>query len=120
MSEPGRKRVLVLDDDVLMGIDLGQMIEECGHHILGPYSSVAAALAACSREAPDFAILDFNLGRETSAAVADHLQAEGIRFAFLTGYERRTLPDRFAEARILEKPIIMQALSAVLDETGSA
>ena len=49
-------------------------------------SSNDAALMAIDGNLPDFALLDFNLGGETSEPIARALDAQGVAFAFATGY----------------------------------
>lgn len=97
--------VLVLEDNVLIALDLAGILEDMGRTVVGPCHSSAEALACIEAEPPDFAIIDYNLGAETSEAVADRLIGRNIPFAFLTGHAARHLPARFAEAPILVKPV---------------
>jgi CheY-like chemotaxis protein len=81
-----RVRVLVVEDDVLVGADTALVLAAHGHDAVGPARSVAEALRAVAQEAPiDAALLDVDLAGETSGAVADALAARGIPFALLTG-----------------------------------
>lgn len=108
-------KVLVLEDDPFLLIDLAELVSELGHDVVGPFSRLQDAAEACRRSLPEAAILDFNLGEEeTSAAVADLLLTGGVPFVFTSGYRRRYLPDRFGEVEILEKPIREGDLDAFL------
>jgi ActR/RegA family two-component response regulator len=78
-------------------------------------SNVNGALKAIVERPPDFALLDVNLGNETSFRIAEHLKALGIRFAFATGYgDDLAFPPAFANTPKLRKPYISQSIRDVL------
>jgi hypothetical protein len=67
-------------------------------------------------------VLDFNLGDESSAVLADRLGEMGIPYIFTTGYrDSVTIPHRFSAIPIVRKPVDEKnaavALAAVLDAT---
>ena len=68
MSDRGVARVLVVEDEALIAMDLQALLEEAGYQVLGPANSSAAALALIDNEEPDVALLDVNLGRSTLLA----------------------------------------------------
>lgn len=78
--------VLLLEDSMIIAMDAEDMLEQIGFENVIVESNVAGALAAIERERPRLAFLDFNLGEETSSAVADRLHELGIPFWFVTGY----------------------------------
>ncbi len=68
-------------------------------------ASVAQARAFLVQAPVSFAVLDFNLGGESSLAVADVLLEAGTPFIFATGYgDSIDLPERFAGAAVVKKP----------------
>ncbi len=82
-------------------------------------STVGSALAYLRDSKPDFAVLDYNLGREQSVAVADRLADMGTPFVFATGYgDTSTIESRFRSRPILTKPYtartILGAFNAVV------
>jgi CheY-like chemotaxis protein len=78
-------------------------------------SNVAAALAAIEEQRPRFALLDVNLGVETSFEAATRLVALGVPFAFMTGYgENAPFPHDLAHVARVRKPFSQQSLAAVL------
>ena len=84
-------------------------------------SDVKDALAQIDDTPPDFALLDVNLGTETSFEIASRLQEQGIRFAFATGYgDQLAFPDAFADVPKLRKPYNTQSLANILTGNGSA
>lgn len=107
-------KVLVVEDDALVALDLAEMIAELGHEVVGPVMTVEAALSKCRSDPIAFAILDFNLGKETSAPIADELARQRVSFVFLTGYLKSALPDRFQATKVLPKPIHLAVLEEVI------
>jgi len=68
-------------------------------------STVAAAIDILRQLRPDFAILDYNLGRENSIPLAERLHAQGIPFLFATGYGDTAIVDeRFRDYPVITKP----------------
>jgi hypothetical protein len=62
-------------------------------------------LRQIEERAPDFALLDVNLGAETSFEIGEALAKRGIRFAFATGYgEQVAFPAPFDDVPRLRKP----------------
>ncbi len=74
----------------------------------------AQALDALAEDMPPFAILDVNLGHETSFPIAKALQGAGVPFAFGTGFgDSAAFPDRFKDAPVLQKPYSAEALAGL-------
>ena len=67
-----------------------------------------------ARRAPDFALLDVGLIHEKSFAIAEHLAAAKIPFAFVTGYAGHNVPAVFADRPILAKPYSLEGLQTLL------
>ena len=79
-------------------------------------SKVATALAAIKERTPRFALLDVNLGLDTSFEVATRLVALGVPFAFMTGYgENAPFPPELAHVERVRKPFTQQSLAAILN-----
>jgi len=112
------QRIMILDDEALIAFDLADIVEELGYRVLGPFHQVKAGMNALKDDAPDFAILDVNLGKETSEPVAQKLREMNIPFAFATGYTSRLakVPERFPEARCISKPVQPRDISRLLKE----
>ena len=71
-----------------------------------PVPSVGQAAALIdSGTSFNAALLDVNLRGEMVFAIADALGTRGIPFAFVTGYERGAIPERYAQVSVFEKPI---------------
>lgn len=108
-------RVLVVEDETLIAMDIETMLTRLGCSVVGPVPTVARALALLDREEPDFAILDVNLGPERSTTVAEALRERGVPFALATGYDGRKLPEKaFRDAPHLGKPIDIGRLACTV------
>jgi len=112
--------VLLLEDRALIAIDTENILYRLGAARVDAFPNVAAASRALAAAEPDLAILDFNLGDETSADLADWFANRRIPFAFLTGYiDSASIPLRFAAIPVIRKPIDIdranEALAQVLD-----
>ena len=115
MNSSGR-RVLVVEDEVMVSWLLEDMLVDLGYEIVGPAARVNQALAMVEAEAIDLAVLDVNLNGEKSYPVADALTARGVPFAFSTGYNKEGLPVCYRDFLMLQKPYDMAALAAVLSK----
>jgi CheY-like chemotaxis protein len=106
------KRILIVEDEPVIGLVLADMLEEMGADVDGPWPSAAEALAALDSAPPAAALLDLHIEGGTSLAVADRLLAAGIPFAFLSGAGHAL--GRHADAVMLEKPYRAGDVAAVL------
>lgn len=111
------RSVLVVEDEMTVGMDIAMTLEETGFVVHGPFKSAENALTALNEARPDFAILDLNLGNgQTSRDVAAHLSELGCPFVFLTGYGASSHPviEEFGHAECISKPVDMGALEALI------
>ena len=108
------KRLLMVEDEFLVGLMAKRILEGFGAVVAGPYGRLADALEAAKGERFDGAVLDFNLAGETAEPLADLLQAHGVPFTFLTGYHRDSIDRRYANIPLLQKPIDAESLERVL------
>ena len=79
------KRVLIVEDDALLALDIAQQMSDAGFEVVGPATSVAKALRLVTEVGCDAAVLDVNLGIVTGAPVALELKARGTPFVVLSG-----------------------------------
>lgn len=97
-------RVLVVDDEALIAMMLGDLLAEYGHEIVGPAHSETQALDLVSSSSIDAAILDVTLGDHDCFGVARVLADRGIPFAFATGHGSHAVPDDFRDHVTVSKP----------------
>jgi len=104
--------ILVLEDQALIAMDIEETLAGLGAAVrLSPNCADASDLL--QRFAPDAAVLDFNLGDETSEAIADILTERRIPFVFATGYgDNGMIPLRFQHVPVVQKPVNGALLAA--------
>lgn len=104
-------RALVVEDNMIIAMDAEDMLQDLGVEEIETASSVGEALRLIERHPPDFALLDVNLGTETSFPVADALKSRNIPYVFTTGYgESLVLPGEHAGVPIINKPYTQPAV----------
>jgi CheY-like chemotaxis protein len=93
-TQPRRDlKLLVVEDEAVISMDLECILEDLGHRVLGAAASVDRALELVNRFSADAdgAVLDVNLGGTSSVPVAEALRARGVPFVVASGYERAEL-----------------------------
>lgn len=122
----GGVRVLLVEDQALIALDLQDALEDRGAVVVGPCLGLDAAMRATAAEASiDGAILDVDLGEEDVFPLANHLVARGVPFLFHTGRaDLDRLHGRYADAPVFLKPAraedIAHQLCGVIDGAGRA
>ncbi len=119
-ARPGERllgqRILIVEDEGLVALELQFAFEDEGAEIVGPAQSLARALdLATQDEEIDLALLDVDLAGENVFPVAELLRRRGVPFAFHTGHGSRTeLAALFPGATTFSKPALPEALIAHL------
>jgi DNA-binding response OmpR family regulator len=108
-------RVLVVEDDSLVGFDVRSLLREAGCEVVGPFPSKNSALRAISEQHIDAAVVDVNLGDSFSFSVADALTWAKVPFLWLTGYSPDVLPDRYRSHLLIDKPYTPASLIGALE-----
>jgi light-regulated signal transduction histidine kinase (bacteriophytochrome)/CheY-like chemotaxis protein len=113
--------VLLVEDQILIAMDAEAMLGELGFTNVSTAASVTEALSRIETLAPAAAILDVNLGADTSLAVAEKLRQRRTPFLFATGYgDGSIIPEAFSDVRVIRKPYAAGELSASLMELFAA
>jgi DNA-binding NtrC family response regulator len=108
------KRVLVVEDEMLVALLVEDVLSRAGCVVIGPFSRVPAALAAAKIETCDVALLDVNVANEKVFPVAYALEERGIPFLFVTGYGKEALPKDRPDWDACPKPFKPDQLAAHL------
>ncbi|TYC86403.1 HWE histidine kinase domain-containing protein [Novosphingobium sp. BW1] len=96
---------LIVEDNVIIAMEAEDHMRACGFSDCRVAGSVAAAINLVENTDIAFAMLDINLGRDTSAPIAEALRERGIVFIFASGYGERTLPEgNFTGVPVVTKP----------------
>jgi light-regulated signal transduction histidine kinase (bacteriophytochrome)/CheY-like chemotaxis protein len=107
--------ILLVEDQMLIAMDAEMMLAEIGLTNVITVSSTAEALARLRTLRPVAAILDVNLGLDTSVVVAEQLKRQGIPFVFATGYgDSSSVPAGLSDVRVIRKPYSVAELAAAI------
>jgi two-component SAPR family response regulator len=102
-----KSKVLILEDEILVAMDIADTLSDAGFEVMGPYAKPADACSALVKVRPDAAMLDVNLGPHgTSKPVAELLDQHGVPFSFMTGYSHAamTQAELFPAVKRIPKP----------------
>jgi len=110
----GHKRVLVVEDEFLLGLSLLEDLAEAGADVVGPVSTLDEALEVVMSDAFDLALLDINIRGEMSFPIADALLARNVPLIFLTGYDADVIPERLRRWPRIGKPYDPRELASTL------
>lgn len=114
LSQFAGRRVLLVEDEFYQAMEVEELLRRWGMSVIGPAADEDAALRLLGGEPVDAAILDINLGRGASYAIARNLRQRGIPFVFLTGYDVHALPADMAGVPKLDKPSSANRILACL------
>lgn len=89
-------RVLVVEDDAIIGMDIEHRVKKLGYEVCGVADSAAEALDIASRTRPDIALMDIRLrgdvdGIEAARMLRDTL---GVPVIFITAYSDMKMRSR--------------------------
>ena len=114
-------RILLVEDDPIIALDLRQTLEAAGATVIGPAPDVASATALLQNRPFDVAVLDHLIVGGDSLPVADELSRRGVRFLFHTSH-RGMLAQRFPGAPLIDKPSrageLVAAVAALVNVSG--
>lgn len=107
--------VLLVEDSMIIAMDAEEMLRQIGFTNVIVAGSVDQAMSELDNGLPRFAVLDFNLGDNTSEDIARRLKSEGIPFWFATGYGKGVaqIADSGAGG-VLAKPYTKQDLERMV------
>jgi PAS domain S-box-containing protein len=113
-------RLLVVEDEALIAMELCKDLSHLGWEIVGPASTIDEALGLIEGSAlPDAAVLDVNLCGHPVYPLAERLQALGVPFVFCTGYQRLD-HQAFSTSPMVRKPVNIGMLDQELRRLGHA
>jgi AmiR/NasT family two-component response regulator len=110
-------RILIAEDDPVIGLGLAKRVAALGHEPLGPACDGVEAVEMARSELPDLYLFDVDMPRLDGLAAARALTAEGLRrpVVVITGVREPDLIDRCIADGVsayLAKPIDDRQLDA--------
>jgi DNA-binding response OmpR family regulator len=106
-------RVMVVEDESLIGMLAEDLLEQLGCRMVGLVSSLGKALEMAKSPDIDFALLDVDIGGEPVYPVALALQARNVPFVFMSGYGGLDGPWRGSP--IIQKPFDLVQLRTEIE-----
>jgi two-component SAPR family response regulator len=115
--EDNRQYAVIVEDNLIIALDLEKKMKRMGFAMTKIFGDTTTARNSIAKKRPDIAILDMNLGTETTMELAQWLTAESIPFVFATGFGSHIdlLPQSLLNTPILTKPVNEDALERAVD-----
>jgi CheY-like chemotaxis protein len=115
--------VLIIEDEPIIAMDIEELVENCGHRVVGVASSEREAVEIAKRTKPGLILADINLGAggDGTSAVARIMQNHYAPVIFVTAYPERLLTGEALEpAFVITKPFepLMLAIATYQAVTG--
>ncbi|MEX2615224.1 MAG: hypothetical protein WD767_03920 [Alphaproteobacteria bacterium] len=107
-------KVLIVEDNVFVGMHLEDALWRLGHEVIGPVKTVEEAIALISNGDVEFSLVDVELEESLATDVAQELCDRSIPFIYVTGCDERLVRATMPEGPILSKPVSMARLRKVL------
>jgi DNA-binding response OmpR family regulator len=113
-------RVLVIEDDALIGMLLAQVLAAMGYEVCATAATEADAVTAASRYKPDLMIVDAGLGRGSGVSAVEQILREGpVAHVFMSGDAAR-VRERRPGAVVIRKPFSETELVRAIDSAINA
>lgn len=110
-------RILLVEDELFVGLDVMDTLEAEGHEVDGPHPTVAEGLRAARARRPDLGFLDVRLADGVVDPLADWLTGEGVPLVFHSGHAgTHDYGRRYPRAGFCEKPSTPDKLCAAVAE----
>jgi CheY-like chemotaxis protein len=112
-------RILVVEDEMLIALELENLLQEMGHDVVALAAFSAEAVAQGQDLRPDLAFVDIHLADgPTGVDVARRLSALGVTVLFMTANAKRIPEDCAGAQGVISKPYtergVRQALAYVM------
>ena len=109
------RRILVVEDDMLIAIMIEDMLLDLGCTVAGPANTLSEAMALADRDRGiETAMLDIDLNGVPVFPVADILRARGVPIVYTTGFGEAAIPTEDRGCAVLHKPFRAKTLETAL------
>ena len=99
--------VLIIEDEPIIAMDIEELVQTCGHNVVGVATSEEQAVEIARRTKPGLILADINLGigGDGQSAVARIMTSHYAPVIFVTAYPERLLTgDAVEPAYVITKP----------------
>ena len=109
------RRILIVEDDVLLALELEDMLLDAGCEVVGPVAHLEKALVVIQSNALDGALMDLNLRGELSYPAIEALRERGVPVIVASGYaELPKIRQRLDGTPLLSKPYDLERIRSTL------
>ncbi len=114
-------RILIVEDEAVIGLVLADALTDEGHRIIGPFASQHEALDTLDYSRPDVAILDLTLQDGLCSGLARELRSRHLPFMVYSGHDRKRITSEVLhDVPWIEKPGGLDEITATLDALAQA
>jgi DNA-binding NarL/FixJ family response regulator len=96
---------LLAEDQVLIGMEIGAILDEVGMEVAGPFPTCADALAWAEHARPDVALLDFMLKDGPCTELVRTLLQRDVPVLIYSGVHQGSIPQDLRPVTWVEKPV---------------
>lgn len=118
-SGVGKRRILIVEDDTLIGMGLRAQLDKLGHDVVGQAASAAEAKELYLEQHPNLVLMDIRLDGADGITLAQELQKHRpCPTVILTAYGDKDLIERAGLAGVfgyLIKPVTTEGLQAQIE-----
>ena len=119
ISEQIAARILIIEDEPLIALDIENSVTEIGHTVVGIASTRSEAVAMAQRTNPGLVLADIQLADGSSGidAVNDIVKSLDVPVIFITAYPERLLTgERLEPTFLISKPFREDMIKAVVSQ----
>ena len=111
--------VLIIEDEPVIAMDIEELVQSCGHNVVGVAATEAEAVEMAERTRPGLILADINLGEGGSGieAVNEILSSFDVPVIFVTAYPERLLTgERPEPTYLIAKPFLPETVQATVGQ----
>jgi DNA-binding response OmpR family regulator len=120
----GKPKLLVVEDEALIALELETILLELGCECVGPVTGLAEGLRHAQTAEVDGAVVNLVLDGKPAYPIAEVLERRGIPFGFASGVPQTAIPPEWGDRPFLDKPYSLeharQLVEAVLGRAVQA
>jgi len=115
-------RILLVEDEVMIGVLLAEVLEDMGHDVCGVEATEAEAIAAAARCNPDLMIVDVWLADGNGVSAVAKILRDGPMPHFFVSADVALARTLKPDAEVMQKPFrerdLVQAIDRAIEATA--
>ena len=113
-----KARILIVEDEVIVGLVLGNTVRAMGHEVVAIVGSGRKAVAIAKEEGVDLVLMDVRLSDDVDGIMAAEAINHGVPIVFHTAYVDKVTIDRAMSLNpiaVLQKPVGDHTLRSTIE-----